>query len=247
MRIRYAITVLALAMLLLSACSSPEAAAPATTPEMAEPTAVPATDSAMAEDAADEEATPEEAAEEVAEVVAEEEVAEEAADESMEDAEDEAMAESDAANDELARPAWQQLPLTNARTGESFTLADFAGKTVYVEPFATWCTNCRQQLRHVNEIVANFGDDVVFIALSVEPNIGDAALVQYANDQGFDMIFAAMSPELLRETVAIFGQTITNPPATPHFVIYADGSTTELFTGIESPEEITTLLQASQG
>ena len=231
MRIRTTVTGLALAMLLLSACSSPEAAAPTSVPEMAEPTAVPATDAAMAEDATDEEATPEEAVEE--------KVAEEAADESM--------AESDAASEEVARPAWQQLPLTNARTGESFTLADFAGKTVYVEPFATWCTNCRQQLRHVNEVVANFGDDVVFIALSVEPNIGDAALVQYANDQGFDLIFAAMSPELLRETVAIFGQTITNPPATPHFVIYADGSTTELFTGIESPEELTALLQASQG
>jgi len=31
-------------------------------------------------------------------------------------------------------PAWQQLPITNARTGDSFTLADFAGKTVFVEP-----------------------------------------------------------------------------------------------------------------
>ena len=50
------------------------------------------------------------------------------------------------------RASWQQLPLVDARTGESFTLADFAGKTVYVEPMATWCTNCRQQLRTVRDI-----------------------------------------------------------------------------------------------
>src|SRR5215475_4612241 len=44
------------------------------------------------------------------------------------------------------RSAWHALPLVNARTGQAFTLADFAGKTVYVEPMATWCTNCRQQM-----------------------------------------------------------------------------------------------------
>jgi thiol-disulfide isomerase/thioredoxin len=146
-----------------------------------------------------------------------------------------------------ARPAWQSLPLTNARTGESFTLADFAGKTVFVEPFATWCTNCRQQLNYVNQARANFGEDVVFIALSVEPNIGNEALAQYATEQGFDLIFAAMSPDLLREIAALLGQTITNPPATPHFIIRADGSTTELFTGIEGPEAITRLIQSAQG
>jgi hypothetical protein len=36
------------------------------------------------------------------------------------------------------RPDWLTLPLTNARTGETFTLADFAGKTVFVHPMATW-------------------------------------------------------------------------------------------------------------
>ncbi len=145
------------------------------------------------------------------------------------------------------RPAWQSLPLTNARTGESFTLGDFAGKTVFVEPFATWCTNCRQQLTNVNQVRPSFGEDVVFIALSVEPNIGNEALAQYATEQGFDLIFAAMSPDLLRELVALHGQTITNPPATPHFIIRADGSVTELVTGIEDPEAITLQIQSAQG
>ena len=43
-------------------------------------------------------------------------------------------------------PTWQTLPLTNARTGETFTFADFAGKTVFVEPMATWCTNVTTQV-----------------------------------------------------------------------------------------------------
>jgi thiol-disulfide isomerase/thioredoxin len=157
------------------------------------------------------------------------------------------VAEATEAPVAVERPAWQLLPITNAQTGESFTLADFAGKTVWVEPFATWCVNCRQQLNYVNQARANFGDEVVFIALSVEPNIGNEALVQYATEEGFDLIFAAMSPDLLREMVAVYGQTITNPPATPHFILRPDGSTTDLFTGIEGPEAVTRLIQSEQG
>lgn len=43
----------------------------------------------------------------------------------------------------LDRPAWFSLPLTDARTGETFTLGDFSGQLVFVEPMATWCANCR--------------------------------------------------------------------------------------------------------
>ena len=50
--------------------------------------------------------------------------------------------------EESTTPAWLQAELINASTGESFTLADFEGKTVYVEPFATWCGNCRKQLNN---------------------------------------------------------------------------------------------------
>ena len=46
-----------------------------------------------------------------------------------------AQAETAPAN---PRPDWLTMPLTNARSGETFTLADFAGKTVFVHPMATW-------------------------------------------------------------------------------------------------------------
>ncbi|MFN8467134.1 MAG: TlpA disulfide reductase family protein [Caldilineaceae bacterium] len=137
-----------------------------------------------------------------------------------------------------ARPAWQSLPLTEARTGTSFTLADFAGKTVFVEPFATWCTNCRQNLANVHAARQQAGADVVFVALSVEPNIGSEALAAYAADTGYDLMFAAMPPEMLQALAAQFGQTIANPPATPHFVIRPDGTTGDLVTGIKSTAEI---------
>ena len=82
------------------------------------------------------------------------------------------------------------------------------------------------------------GEDVVFVVLSVEANIGDEALAAYEADTGYDLIFAAMPPEMLQALAGQFGQTIANPPATPHFVIRPDGSSGDLVTGIESTEAI---------
>lgn len=138
----------------------------------------------------------------------------------------------------VERPAWQLMALTDARSGATFTLADYAGKTVFVEPFATWCSNCRQQLANVHAAGQQAGEEVVFVALSVEASIGDEALAAYAADTGYDLVFAAMPPEMLQALAAQFGQTISNPPATPHFVIRPDGSTGELVTGIEPTEAI---------
>ncbi|MCO5186396.1 MAG: redoxin domain-containing protein [Anaerolineae bacterium] len=160
-------------------------------------------------------------------------------------AEDEAMMDDEAAmDDEMAEselsglPGWQTLVLTNARTGEQFTLADFNGQTVFVEPMATWCTNCRSQLSNVREARATLGDDTVFVALSLETTLEDAQLAAYADQQGFDWLFAVMTDEMLQQLADQFGRSITSAPSTPHFVIRPDGSFTDLVTGIESPQEI---------
>lgn len=151
-------------------------------------------------------------------------------------------------DDSANAPAWQKSTLADARTGDLFTLSDFQGKTLFIEPMATWCGNCRRQLTNVRSAMQQLGgDDVIFIALSVETNIDDAALANYANGEGFDWRFAVMTPELLRLLADVFGQAITNPPATPHFIVKPDGTFTELVTGIESAEQIVTQIRAAQG
>lgn len=198
------------------------------------------TDEAMDEEASTEgemvdEATTEDTEEAAAEPA--EEVAEEAAEEVVEEP-------AEAAAD---RPEWQQLTLTDARTGETFTLADFADKTVYVEPMATWCSNCRQQLGNVSQARTQLdSEQYAFIALSVETNISEADLAAYADGAGFDWTFAVMTPEVLQALTDVFGRTITNPPATPSFIIRTDGTTTDLMTGITAPDVIVEELNAIQ-
>jgi cytochrome oxidase Cu insertion factor (SCO1/SenC/PrrC family) len=153
-----------------------------------------------------------------------------------------ALAQSSSAE----RPSWQSLALSDARTGETFTLADLAGKTVYVEPMATWCTNCRQQMGVIrDQLLARLDPDhVVLVGLSVETDLDPQVLADYVNQQGFSWKFAVMSPELLQALAGQYGLTITNPPAIPHLVIGPDGATSDLRTGLHSADELQTELTA---
>ena len=185
----------------------------------------PMTDEPMADETMDEEPM----AEEMAEEMADEPMAEEPMDEEPMD-EETAVATG---------PAFLTAELTDARTGDTFTLADFAGQTVYVEPMATWCTNCRRQLGRVAEANAQLeAGEVIFIGLSVEANLSDEVLAGYANGQGFDFLFAVATPELLEGLVEQYGRSVANPPATPHFLISPDGTLSDLFTGSHSVDEI---------
>lgn len=156
-------------------------------------------------------------------------------------------AQSDTTDDvvleeDIERPDWQQFELTDVATGETFTLGDFYGKTVFVEPMATWCTNCRAQLRTVRDVIATFESeavrDVEFVALSLETNLDDSRLLSYTENQGFDWPFAVMSEEMLVSLVEEFGRSVANAPSTPHFIIRPDGTFTELDTGFEDVEEL---------
>lgn len=136
-------------------------------------------------------------------------------------------------------PEWTDITLTNARTGEDFTLADFAGKAVFVEPMATWCSNCRAQLRILRDVTPQFSaDEAVFVALSVENGLADNVLADYADRNNFDMTFAVVPPELLTQLVEQFGRTVSNPPSMPHFTIAPDGTLSGLSLGRHSAEEI---------
>lgn len=141
--------------------------------------------------------------------------------------------------------AWQTEEITDVE-GRTFTIAGLAGKPVFVEAFATWCTNCRAQLGDTQEAAAALGDDAVFVALSVETDLDSDEVSAYARENGFDSIrFAVMSEEMLAALAADLGTTVANPPSTPHIVVAADGTVGALRTGTSSVETITGLMRAA--
>ena len=231
-----------IALLLLGACGGDgETAVEPATSDTAQTTS---TDENMADEAMEEDEMMDESMDDdMAMTEHEEGMAE--LEETMEEAEEmaEEMEDTAVAAD---GPVWKTTTLTDVRSGETFTLADFEGKTVFVETMATWCTNCRRQLLNVTQAKDQLGDteDVVFVAISVETNISDAELLNYTEETGYFFTFAVATPEMVVSLADSFGQTITNPPSTPHFIIRPDGSTTELVTGFEGPDDIIENIQA---
>ena len=57
--------------------------------------------------------------------------------------------------------------------GKEWTLADFKGKYVYIDMWATWCRPCRQELPYLVDLEKKFADaQIVFLGLSTD---GDKA------------------------------------------------------------------------
>ncbi len=150
--------------------------------------------------------------------------------------------EEDAAPGAVDPAEWQLIEVTDTG-GETFTIADLAGRPVFVENFATWCSNCRSQLADTQAAAAQAGDDAVFLALSVETELDLDDMADYRDENGFDDIrFAVMSPEMLAAMDDAFGTTALNPPSTPKVAVAADGAAGDLVTGSESSEQILSAL-----
>lgn len=138
--------------------------------------------------------------------------------------------------------AWATAPLRDARTGTEFRLADLAGKVVFLEPMATWCTKCRsQQLDAVEALSKLDRSRVVYVSLDVDPSEDAASLARYAERHGFDWTYAVATREMARALAADFGDRVLDPPSTPIIVVAADGQVTLTGFGHKSVEELVSL------
>jgi hypothetical protein len=140
--------------------------------------------------------------------------------------------------------AWRTTPLPDVRTGETFAIADLAGKLVAIEPMAIWCSNCRiQQREAAAALAAVASDDLVYLGLDVDPNEQAADLAAYSEDEGFDWPYAVASVEVARSLAAEFGDQVLSPPSTPLILVGPDGAVIEQHFGIRRAAELETLFR----
>ncbi len=124
----------------------------------------------------------------------------------------------------VALEAWQTATLTDVRSGESFTIADLAGRLVVIEPMAIWCTNCARQQREASKALAALdSNDVVYISLDVDPGEQPADLAAYADERGFDWRFVVAGRDLSRALALDLGDQVLSPPSTPRIIVTQDG------------------------
>jgi len=87
--------------------------------------------------------------------------------------------------------------------------------------------------------------DYVYVSFSVEPEDTAEKLVEYSDDNEFNWTFAPSTPEFLQAMIDQFGQSITVPPVSPHFIISPDGKVYQFGAGPHSVEDVLAEFQSA--
>ena len=141
---------------------------------------------------------------------------------------------------------WATALLTNVRTGDTFRIADLvaAGKVVFIETMAIWCTNCRAQQY---EAVAAFErldpTRVAWVGIDVETSESAAALAAYSESNGFPFTYAIADANLGRALADDFGDIVLSPPSVNVIVVGTDGRVTQTRRGHKSADQLIRLAQ----
>jgi len=137
-------------------------------------------------------------------------------------------------------PEWFDMELTDAQTGQTFTMNDYAGKVVLLETMAMWCPNCLIQASQVNklpELLEN-PEDLIIVSLDVDVNEDEASLKEYASSYRFDWHYAVAPLGVARALGNLYSAEYLNPPLSPMLIIDRDGNVHQLEYGIKKAETL---------
>ena len=97
----------------------------------------------------------------------------------------------------IATAAPQPLPPLTFETldGQPASLADFAGKVVVLNLWATWCAPCREEMPSLDRLQARFADrDLVVLALSVD-RAGPERVQKFLDEVGVTHLHVYRDPK----------------------------------------------------
>lgn len=133
---------------------------------------------------------------------------------------------------------WKEYELTDVRTGNSFKVADFAGKPVLLESFAVWCPSCKKQQNEVKALHEEVGDSVISIGLDADANEDAQQVLEYINENGYDWNYAISPSDFTQSLIAEFGVKIVNPPSAPVILVCPDGEAKLLENGVKDSDSL---------
>ena len=139
------------------------------------------------------------------------------------------------------RPDWFGFEMTDVRTGQSFTIDDYADKVVLLETMAIWCPTCRKQADEVKRLHEILGDSEDLVSISLDVDMGEDAetLKAYAERFGYAWHFAVAPLLVARALGNQYSAQYLNPPVAPMLVIDRDGNVLGLpFGSVKSAEAL---------
>ena len=124
--------------------------------------------------------------------------------------------------------------------GNPVSLADFRGKTVILDFWATWCPPCIFQVPELNKFWAAHKDagDVMVIGIAVDVE-GAEIVSPWAEEQGVAYPLVIGSEEVARDFGAVGFPTLV--------IVKPDGQIDSLHVGLIESDELEALIAAVQG
>lgn len=135
-------------------------------------------------------------------------------------------------------PAWMDVELVDAVSGEAFRIRDLVGRPILLESFAVWCSICLRQQKEMARLVDLEGDRIVHVSLNTDPNEDLDKVKAHALLHGFTWYYAVAPIKMTELLIADFGLTVVNAPRAPVVLIEVDGSSRLLANGVKSAERL---------
>ncbi|PWR69914.1 TlpA family protein disulfide reductase [Methanospirillum lacunae] len=103
--------------------------------------------------------------------------------------------------------AWTKIPMTDAVTGEQFSIDQIAkmGKPVLIHTFAVWCPTCSMQLGESEQMLTTSPDSFTIVGIDIDPNENQNMVKKHIEKEKYAGHFAAAPKELTRGMVGTFG------------------------------------------
>jgi cytochrome oxidase Cu insertion factor (SCO1/SenC/PrrC family) len=134
---------------------------------------------------------------------------------------------------------WMSYELKDVRTGQTFSINDFVGKSILLESFAVWCPTCTKQQNEVKKLHEEIGDDFVSISIDTDASEDEARVLEHIESNGFEWYYAISPIELTQSLIDEFGNSIVSAPIAPMVLICEDQSFRKLGSlGSRSPEKL---------
>jgi hypothetical protein len=145
----------------------------------------------------------------------------------------------------MEAPAWFSTTLTDVRSGQDFSIADYKDKVLLVETMAIWCSTCLAQQKQVVALHGLLGerDDFLSIGLDIDPNENAEDLKTYTVRNGFDWVYAISPARVSSEIGSLYGDQFLTPPSAPMFIIDRHGEVHPLPFGVKSAEDLQEALE----
>jgi cytochrome oxidase Cu insertion factor (SCO1/SenC/PrrC family) len=156
-----------------------------------------------------------------------------------------ACAPAQAESTAVTTPEWFDMELTDAQTGETFTMNDYSGKVVLLETMAMWCPNCvvqANEVRNLHELLGN-PEDLISVSLDVDINEDTKSLGEYASGYGFEWHFAVAPLLVARALGNLYTAQYLNPPLSPMLIIDREGNVHHLEYGLKEAETLQKIVE----